>query len=157
MPRTIVGLDIFEDTVAAVHVKSLMQGYQVINCVTVPVEEPGGIGAALAAVCEAIDPKGAACISVLEDGHVSFRNLGMPFVDHKKIRQTLPFELETMMSSPVEKQLVDFIEVRRSSSQTELIAATAGDSSATGDGEGSAVCRERMTLSREAISSPRSD
>jgi general secretion pathway protein L len=125
MPRTIVGLDILEDTVAAVHVKSLMQGYQVINCVTVPVEEPGGIGAALAAVCEAIDPKGAACNSVIEDGHVSFRNLGMPFVDHKKIRQTLPFELETMMSSPVEKQLVDFIDVRRTSSQTDLIAAAA--------------------------------
>ena len=61
MPRTIVGLDIFENTVAAVHVKSLMQGYQVINCLTVPVTEQESIGGALAAVCEKIDQKGAAC------------------------------------------------------------------------------------------------
>ena len=124
MPRTIIGLDISEDTVTAVQVKSLMQGYQVIGCAAVPITAAGGIRVALRAVCEEIDPKGSACNSVIEDGHVSFRNLSMPFTDLKKIRQTLVFELETLMASSLEKHLVDFIDVNRSGSQTDLIAAT---------------------------------
>ena len=123
MPRTIIGLDISEDTVAAVQVKSLMQGYQVTACHAVPITEAGGISVALRAVCHEIDQKGSACNSVIEDGHVSFRNLSMPFTDLRKIRQTLVFELETVMASTVDKHLVDFIDVARSGSQTDLIAA----------------------------------
>ena len=124
MPRTIIGLDISEDTVAAVQVKSLMQGYQIIGCSAVPITEAGGISVALRAVCEEIDSKGSVCNSVVEDGHVSFRNLSMPFTDLRKIRQTLGFELETLMASPVEGQLIDFIDVERTGSQTSLIAAS---------------------------------
>ena len=124
MPRTIIGLDISEDTVAAVQVKSLMQGYQIISCSAIPITEAGGISVALRGVLEEIDSKGSVCNSVIEDGHVSFRNLRMPFADLKKIRQTLGFELETMMASSVEGQLIDFIDVDRTGSQTNLIAAT---------------------------------
>ena len=123
MPRTIVGLDITEDMVVAVQVKSLMQGYQIIGCSAVPISEEG-TAAALQLVCEAIECRGSACNSVIEDGHVSFRNLSMPFTDLKKIRQTLGFELETMMASTVDKHVIDFIDVDRSGSQTDLIAAS---------------------------------
>ena len=124
MPRTIIGLDISADTVSAVQVKSLMQGYQVTGCAAVPITEAGGISVALRGVCEAIDSKGSVCNSVVEDGHVSFKNLNMPFSDLKKIRQTLSFELETLMASSVEEQLIDFIDVGRSGTQTSLIAAS---------------------------------
>jgi general secretion pathway protein L len=124
MPRTIIGLDITEDIVAAVQVKSLMQGYQIIGCRAVPIAEKGGISAALRTVCEAVDCKGSACNSVIEYGHVSFRNLSMPFTDSRKIRQTIGFELETMMASTVDKHIIDFIEVGRSGPETELIAAS---------------------------------
>jgi general secretion pathway protein L len=124
MPRTIIGLDISTDTVAAVQVKSLMQGYQIIGCAAVPITEAGGIGVALRGVCETIDSKGSVCNSVVEDGHVSFRNLSMPFTDLKKIRQTIGFELETLMASSVEGQLIDFIDVDRTGKQTDLIAAS---------------------------------
>jgi len=124
MPRTIVGLDISEDTVAAVQVKSLMQGYQVTGCVAVPITEAGGIEFAIRAVCEEIDQKGSVCNSVIEDGHVVFRNLSMPFTDLRKIRQTLAFELETITASAVDKQIVDFIDVDRAGTQTDLIAAS---------------------------------
>lgn len=123
MPRTTIGLDISEDFVAAVQVKSLMQGYQLMACAAVPVTVAGGLRAALRGVCEDIDHRGSACNSVIEDGHVSFRNLAMPFTDLKKIRQTLIFELETLTASSAEKHLVDFIDVERSGSQTDLIAA----------------------------------
>jgi len=124
MPRTIIGLDISTDTVSAVQVKSLMQGYQIIGCVAIPITEAGGISVALRGVCEAIDSKGSVCNTVVEDGHVSFRNLSMPFTDLKKIRQTLVFELETLMASSVEGHLIDFIDVGRSGTQTNLIAAS---------------------------------
>ena len=124
MPRTIIGLDISEDTVTAVQVKSLMQGYQVTGCVAVPITKAGGISVALRAVCEEIDSKGSVCNSAIEDGQASFRNLSMPFTDLRKIRQTVVFELETMMATSVDKHLIDFIDVDRSGSQTDLIAAS---------------------------------
>jgi len=124
MPRTIIGLDISEDTVVAVQVKSLMQGYQVTGCSVVPITETGGISVALRSVCEEIEPKGSVCNSVIEDGHVSFRNMSMPFTDLRKIRQTLGFELETVTASSVEEQLIDFIDVDRTTTQTSLIAAS---------------------------------
>ncbi len=124
MPRTIIGLDISEDTVAAVQVKSLMQGYQVIGCGAVPISEAGSVSDAVRAVFDGVDQKGSACNSVIQDGDVSFRNLSMPFTDLKKIRQTLFFELETLMATSVDKHLVDFIDVNRTGSQTDLIAAS---------------------------------
>ena len=125
MPRTIIGLDISEDVVVAVQVKSLIQGYQITNCTAVPLTEAGGIQVALKAVCEMMDPKGSACNSIIEDGHVSFRNLNMPFTDLKKIRQTLGFELETMMASSVDKYLVDFIDIDRTARETTLLVPNA--------------------------------
>jgi len=125
MPRTIIGLDISEDTVVAVQVKSLMQGYQIIGCSAVPITEAGGISVALRGVCEEIDSKGSVCNSVIEDGHVSFRNLSMPFSDLRKIRQTIGFELETVAAFSVDEQLIDFIDIDRTDSQTNIIAASA--------------------------------
>jgi general secretion pathway protein L len=124
MPKITVGLDISEDTVTAVQVKSLMQGYEITGCVSVPITEAGGISVALRSVCEQVDPKGSACISVIPDGRVSLRNVTMPFTDLKKIRQTLAFELETMMASPIEEQLNDFIVLDQTASETSLIAGS---------------------------------
>jgi general secretion pathway protein L len=128
MPRTIIGLDISEDTVAAVQVKSLMQGYQIIGCSAVPITEAGGISVALRGVCEEIDSKGSVCNSVIEDGRVSLRNLSMPFSDLRKIRQTIGFELETVAAFSVDEQLIDFIDIDRTGSQTNIIAASANRS-----------------------------
>jgi general secretion pathway protein L len=124
MPKITVGLDISEDTVTAVQVKSLMQGYEITGCAAVPITGAGGVSVALQAVCEEIDPKGSACISIIPDGRVSLRNLTMPFTDLKKIRQTLAFELETMMASPVEEQLNDFIVLDQTTAESNLLAGS---------------------------------
>ena len=80
MPRIIVGLDISEDTVTAVQVKSLMQGYEITGCASVPITAAGGANVAMRAVCELVDPRGAVCFSVVPDGRVAFRNVTMPFI-----------------------------------------------------------------------------
>ncbi len=123
MPEKILGLDINSDSVAAVQVKGGLKGHHVTACAHVMIEEAGGLGEALKALVEQVGPEADTCISSIPGEHVSYRNLRMPFRDNKKIRQTLAFELETMVPFPVEDLLVDFTVVDRSD-QSEILAAS---------------------------------
>jgi general secretion pathway protein L len=123
MPEKILGLDISSDAVTGVQVKAGLKGHHVTACAHVMIEEAGGLGEALKALVEQVGPEADTCISSIPGEHVSYRNLRMPFRDNKKIRQTLAFELETMVPFPVEDLLVDFTVVDRSD-QSEILAAS---------------------------------
>jgi len=122
MPEKILGLDISSDSVSAVQVKGGLKGHHVTACTHVMIEEAGGLEEALKALVEQVGPEADICISSIPGEHVSYRNLRMPFRDKKKIRQTLAFELETMVPFPVEDLLVDFTMVDRSD-QSEILTA----------------------------------
>lgn len=83
---------------------------------------------ALEIVAKKINTTGARCISAIPAGSVSFRNKQVPFHDKKKIRQVLPFELETALPYPIEDMIVDYIpcSAEGSSKGTNLIAACVG-------------------------------
>jgi type II secretory pathway component PulL len=123
MPEKILGLDINSDSVAAVQVAWGLKGHQVTACDHVMTEEAGGLEEAVKALVERVGPVTEVCFSALPAEHVSFRNLRMPFRDKKKIRQTLVFELETIVPFPVEDLLVDFTIVDQSD-QSEILAAS---------------------------------
>ncbi|MBW1740118.1 MAG: pilus assembly protein PilM [Deltaproteobacteria bacterium] len=124
MPRTrILGLDISSDAVAAVQVTGGLRKYDITACGHVLIEEAGGLDEALKALFEQKDLKGDTCITSIPGEHVSYRNLRMPFGDKKKIRQTLPFELETMVPFAIEDLLVDFI-IADQTDQSEILAAS---------------------------------
>ena len=123
MPEEILGLDISSDSVIAVRVKSGLKGYQVTACDHVTIEEEGNLDEALEAFSEQIGPQGQVCFSSLPGEHVSFRNMRMPFRDKKKIRQTLPFELETIIPFPVEDLVIDFV-VAEQLDQSDILAAS---------------------------------
>jgi general secretion pathway protein L len=123
MPEKILGLDITSDSVAAVEVAWGLKGHQVTGCHHVTVEEAGGLEEALKVLSERIGTEAEACFSSLPGEYVSYRNLRMPFEDNKKIRQTLLFELETIVPFPVENLLFDFAVVDRSD-QSEVLAAS---------------------------------
>ena len=123
MLEKILGLDISSDSVAAVQVKGGLKGHHVQACAHVMIEEAGGLEEALKALVEQVGLEADICISSIPGEHVSYRNLRMPFRDKKKIRQTLAFELETMVPFPVEDLLVDFTMVDRSD-QSEILAAS---------------------------------
>jgi len=123
MPEKVLGLDISSDSVAAVQVEGGLKGHHVTACAHVMIEEAGGLEEALKALVEHVGPEADICISSIPGEHVSYRNLRMPFRDKKKIRQTLAFELETMVPFPVEDLLVDFTTVDRSD-QSEILAAS---------------------------------
>lgn len=123
MPEKILGLDISSDSVAAVQVTWGLKGHQVTACDHVMIEEAGALEEALKALIERVGPEAEVCFSSLPGEHVSYRNLRMPFRDKKKIRQTLLFELETIVPFPVEDLLVDFTIVYQSD-QSEILAAS---------------------------------
>jgi general secretion pathway protein L len=123
MPGKILGLDISSDSVAAVRVKGGLKGHHVTACARVMIEEAGGVEEALKGVVEQVGAEADSCISSIPVEHVSYRNLRMPFKDKKKIRQTLVFELESMVPFRVEDLLVDFT-VTEISDQSEILAAS---------------------------------
>ncbi len=123
MPEKILGLDISSDSVAAVQVVWGLKGHQVTACDHVMIEEEGSLEEALKTLVERLGPVTEVCFSSLPGEHVSYRNLRMPFRDKKKIRQTLLFELETVVPFPVEDLLVDFTIVDQSD-QSEILAAS---------------------------------
>jgi len=123
MPEKTLGLDISSDAVTGVQIKAGLKGHHVTACAHVMIEEAGGLEEALKALVEQVSPEADTCISSIPGEHVSYRNLRMPFKDNKKIRQTLAFELETMLPFPVEGLLIDFTVVERSD-QSEILAAS---------------------------------
>ena len=108
MPGKILGLDISEEWITAVQVKSGLKGYQVTACASAKVAENGGLEGALKALGEQMDLKSDLCLASIPGAQVSYRNLQMPFKDPKKVRQTLFFELETMVPFPIDDLVVDF-------------------------------------------------
>ena len=122
MPGKITGIDITENQITAVQVKTGLKGYQVLACARVPVED-GGIDEALQSLSGSIVLKSDIYLATIPGDHVSFRNLSMPFRDVKKIRQALPFEMESMLPFQPEDLLVDFI-MTDSPARGEVLAAS---------------------------------
>ena len=108
MPGKILGLDISDDSVTAVQVKSGLKEYQITACARVPLENVEGVGGALETLFSSVDLRSDLCIASVPANAVSFRNLSMPFSDRRKIQQTIPFEIEALLPYPVEEHILDF-------------------------------------------------
>ena len=94
MPKIILGLEISDDAITAVQVKGDLKGYQVTGCDRVEIEGNDGFDDAMKLLLDRIGHANDICITAIPGEHASYRNLQMPFRDMKKIRQTLPFEIE---------------------------------------------------------------
>ncbi|MEE9612755.1 MAG: type II secretion system protein GspL, partial [Desulfatiglandales bacterium] len=123
MPGKILGLDITEDSVTAVQVTSGLKGYQITACARVPVEETEGLDRALKDLFQKMDLKSDTYLVPIPGEDASYRNLNMPFREPKKIRQTLPFEIETTVPFPIEDLIVDFNIIDRAD-QNEVLAVS---------------------------------
>ena len=123
MPGKILGLDITNHSITAVQVKSEFKGYQITACTRVMIDQNGGLDNALKGLFDQTDLKSDTCIASIPAEHVSFRNLQMPFKEPKKIRQTLPFEIETLVPFSIENLVVDFSIIDQSG-QSEILAVS---------------------------------
>ena len=123
MPEKILGLDISEHSITAVQVESGLKGYQILACARVPIGGDGNPDDALAGLFDQMDLDSDTCIASLPGEHALVRNLQMPFREKKKIRQALPFEIETLVPLPIDNLLVDFSLVDQSD-RNEILAVS---------------------------------
>jgi general secretion pathway protein L len=124
MSGKILGIDINEDFVTAVQVVSGLKGFQVLSCQSVMVDKNHGPSDALKDLSEKMDLKSGTYIASINGSDISYQNLVMPFKDPKKIKQTLPFEMETLVPFPVDDLVIDF-NIVNISNQSEILAVSA--------------------------------
>jgi general secretion pathway protein L len=123
MAGKILGIDIQSDSITAIQVEGGLRGYQVIGCARVMMEDVDGLDEAFKALSEQVDFKADTYISTIPGEQVSYRNLQMPFRSTKKIRQTIAYEIETMIPFPVEDLVVDFTLIDQSG-QSDILTAS---------------------------------
>jgi len=122
MPGRILGLEISQDAVALVQVKSGLKGYEITACARAPYEGEAGPAEAFGGLVSGMDLKSDLCMVSIPGEEVSFRNVTMPFKDPKKIRLTLPGEIEDTVPFPLEELVVDFTAGGRDG-QSDILAA----------------------------------
>lgn len=130
MSRKILALDIQNNGVSAILVQNTFKGnwieafrhigYDELEQTSV--ESENSLGRAIEILVSELDVSGAECTVSLPPEKVSYRNLGVPFQDRRKIRQILPFEIESVLPFPVEELTIDF-ENTGSSESTEIYVA----------------------------------
>ena len=108
MPEKIAGLDFGERHVKAVSVSAGLKGYQIVDSAVIDIAEAGGVEAALERIFQREGFHGSALAISIPLRQCSFRTVLLPFTDRKKIRQTLPYELEQLLPFPVDNALVDY-------------------------------------------------
>jgi len=123
MAGKILGIDIQTDSIAAVQVEGGLRGYHITGCANVMMGDVDGLDEALKALSEQVDFKADTYISAIPAEQISYRNLQMPFQSTKKIRQTIAYEIETMIPFPVEDLVVDFTLIDQSSKSDILTAS----------------------------------
>jgi len=123
MAGKILGIDIQTDSIAAVQVEGGLRGYYVTGCASVMMGDVDGLDEAFKALSEQVDFKADTCIGTIPGEQVSYRNLQMPFRSTKKIRQTIAYEIETMIPFPVEDLVVDFTLIDQSG-QSDILTAS---------------------------------
>jgi type II secretory pathway component PulL len=128
MSRKVLGIDIRNESVSAVLVKTSLRESRIDTHAYIPIsdseDDPDHIKTALEALTGQIDPAGCDCVVSISADHFSYRILKVPFKEAKKIRMVLPFELEPTVPFPVDDLIIDFIDLESDhrKDQTDLIA-----------------------------------
>ncbi|HLA28259.1 MAG TPA: type II secretion system protein GspL [Syntrophales bacterium] len=135
MPEGILGIDIGESALKAVLVSRGMRGGYSVDLAEVIDFGAGGLPEALDKLREKADFRQVQINLSLPVELVSFHNVKLPFRQEKKIRQTIAFELETMLPNGIDDCLLDY-NIINQSKNSEILAAVVPRS----------VVKERISL-----------
>ncbi len=129
MKRKILGLDIRQDAVSAVLIKSGIKGAAIEAHLHVPLsdrkaDETDWVDP-LETIVKKMDISDSVCVASLPADEISYRNIQVPFKGQKKIKKILPYELEPTFPFPTDDLIIDFITVKLPDSinDNNLIAA----------------------------------
>ncbi|MCG6908728.1 MAG: type II secretion system protein GspL [Deltaproteobacteria bacterium] len=118
MSRKILGVDIGRNAVSAVLVRGGIKGNWIEDHRRVPISPDvsfeESLPSALNSVASEMDIEGATRIVAFPAEELSYRNIEAPFSDRKKLRQILPYELETNLPYPPEQIIIDFTVLKAS-------------------------------------------
>lgn len=124
MAEKILGIDIGSRALKAVVVShSLRAGFSVEMAENIDIAASGGLVPALALLGEKVDYRQLQINLSLPVEAVAFHNVKLPFREEKKIRQTIAFELETMLPQGLDDYLLDYNIISRSNQHAEMLAA----------------------------------
>jgi len=128
MSRKVLGIDIRNESVSAVVVKTSLRESRIDAYTHIPISDSGEgnnqLQTALEYLRNEIDIDGCDCVVSISADHFSYRLLQIPFKDPKKIQMVLPFELEPAIPYPVDDLVIDFINLGSDghSDHTDVIA-----------------------------------
>jgi general secretion pathway protein L len=117
MAQLSIGLDIGSETIRCVRLQSTFRSVAVLDAqrVQIPQDErpfPERVAEALKALPELRDP-GAQLATTLPGDEGSLHLLDLPFVDRKKIDQTIGFELENHTPFALDEVVYDYVQVAK--------------------------------------------
>ena len=135
MPEGILGIDIGESALKAVLVSRGIRGGYSVDMAEAIDFGAGGLSEALDELREKVDFRQVQINLSLPVELVSFHNVKLPFRQEKKIRQTIAFELETMLPHGIDDCLLDY-NIISQSKNSEILAAVVPRS----------VVKERISL-----------
>jgi len=110
MSRKILGLDIRSDAVSAVLVRGGIKGNWIEDHRHFPLnaDDAGSLPEVLTTIVSEMDVSAATCVAAFPAEDASYRNIEAPFKEKRKLRQILPFELESSLPYPPEDVIIDF-------------------------------------------------
>ena len=106
-----MGLDISDSAVSAVLVRGGIKGNRIEDHRYIPLpmdRDNESLSLALETIAAEMDLEGTTCIASLPASLASYRNMEAPFKEQKKLRQILPYELESTLPHPPEDVAIDF-------------------------------------------------
>ncbi len=126
MSRNYLCLDVRENEISALRIKSGFKGNEIEKGICVPADRGAGSenpwqGPA-AEIADKMSPEDSVCLLSFPPSWASYRNLSLPFRDRRKITQVLGFEVEPLLPFPREEVSLDFQFIRKSEA-SDIIAA----------------------------------
>jgi general secretion pathway protein L len=109
MPERILGLDIGASALKAVLLsRGFRGGYRLLGFRLIDLAAAGGLTEAVRQLFADETFRGSVCVTTISSGALSYRSIRLPFRDHRKIRQTLPFAIEPLIQTPLDDVFIDY-------------------------------------------------
>ena len=116
MSKKVLGLDIRYDSVSAVLVKNNIKENFIEAHEYVPISDQKNlesiISYSLDIITKKMDLTGSVCIASFPANQISYRNIKLPFKEQKKIKQILPYELESTLPFLVDDLIIDYNSIK---------------------------------------------
>ncbi len=132
MSRNILGIDIRNDAVSAVLIKSGIKANRIEAYEHIPVSDQKDIASCIDSLLKSLvkqtDISDSICVASFPASQISYRNIKLPFKEQKKIKQILPYELEPTLPFLVDDLIIDYNSINQQgrsgpADYTDIVAA----------------------------------